>query len=94
MNRKGGGAAAQQAAEAWLEGVNVHMREWKGATSSQLETGLAGCFPYVSPERPPARRLQLGSFVCNFTNTLPVLDSCRLLGSRIWVGYGNAFSNI
>lgn len=59
---KGGGAAAQQAAEAWLEGVNVHMREWKGATSSQLETGLAGCFPYVSPERPPARRLQLGEF--------------------------------
>lgn len=31
-------------------------------TSSQLETGLVGCFPYVSPERPPARRLQLGEF--------------------------------
>lgn len=55
----------------------------KGSTPTRLpETGfLLGCFPCVSPERPLAKRLQLGSFSLTLP-TFPVLDK---IAAGCWV---------
>lgn len=92
----GGGRQLSGAAATWEEReceCNVCVNG--SAPSRFLETGfLPGCFPHVSPERPLAKRLQLGwfLFVILPTPSQFLTNRFRWLGSRIWVGYGNALS--